>query len=465
MAIRTLQRVILKFKDKRIECLTRQADKQFTNFLFELRSSREWKDLRKQFHGITITKLITDVSPSYLRQLHKQAIKNDPPCKSYLANMLSYFAIIVPRSINAKALIKALSAAPWRNRGLETAYVEGTLNVSMITNPAQNPDFNPAGKPWPGTGYLQDAPTGIGAVSVWQTPGGDGGKNEKIRGKNKKINLGFVDLEYNWNLRHPDLPRHIPVIYGNPKKDARYIRHGTSVLNIVVGQDNKLFGLGVTPNVARTMAAAAWKRKKGSRRGEEALPNAIAVATKKMKEGDVLLIPMQTQNERLPVEYEKHIFDLIQQATKGKNIIVVEAAGDGQNDLDQLTSVAPWLTRTSSDDSGAIIVSACEPMTNERYPSVSIGRRVDCYAWGSGIMTRTARGRPKYFGDTSGAAAIIAGVALSVQAMAEASSGKRLLPLDLRDLLSSHAGNTPSKDPVKDKIGVMPNLKWIRTKL
>src|SRR5262245_41119201 len=192
MATQTLQRVILKFKDQRLECLTSQADKKFSSFLSELRSSREWKDLRKQFPGITITKLITKVSQRYLCQLHKQAIKNDPPCKSYLSNLLSYFAIICPTSINAKSLAKALSAAAWTNRGLEMAYVEGKLSVSMITNPDQNPDFTLAGKPWPGTGYLRDAPTGIGAVSVWQTPGGDGGKHEKIRGKHKKIDLGFV---------------------------------------------------------------------------------------------------------------------------------------------------------------------------------------------------------------------------------------------------------------------------------
>src|SRR5215467_6361745 len=123
MAIELLQRVILKFKDNRLECLTKQADKKFSGFLSELRSSREWKELRKQFAGITIKKLITAVGQNKLRQLRKKAIKNDPSCGGYVSNLLSYFAIICPRSIKARTLAQALSQDPkWKKRGLEMAY-------------------------------------------------------------------------------------------------------------------------------------------------------------------------------------------------------------------------------------------------------------------------------------------------------------------------------------------------------
>ncbi len=62
-----------------------------------------------------------------------------------------------------------------------------------------------------------------------------------------------------------------------------------------------------------------------------------------------------------------------------------------------------------------------------------------------------------HFNGTSSASAIVAGVAIAVQSIAEAAGKKRLGPAQMRETLSHHANGTPSPD----RIGVMPDLKKI----
>jgi len=67
-------------------------------------------------------------------------------------------------------------------------------------------------------------------------------------------------------------------------------------------------------------------------------------------------------------------------------------------------------------------------MGHQRWLRSNYGSRVDCYAWGEGVFTTTSDTNGQApatnlyrddFGNTSAATAIIAGVALSVQGMAE----------------------------------------------
>jgi subtilase family protein len=466
MPTQLIHRVIVKFKDKVIGCEPDNMDKKFKNFLPELRASNEWKALTNSFPGITIKQLITAMSQEQLLQLRNKAVERDPSCMSYAPNLLSYFVIPCPPSVNAENLAKALSSAEtWKSRGVMKAYVEGRLSLPMIENPGKNPDWK-----LPDTGFLREAPRGIDAESAWKFKGGDGGQKEGI-------NLQFVDIERNWDFTHPDLPPSngniINLICGTlDQGNVSATDHGTGVLGIVVGQDNNLLGLGVTPNVARISVASCLN-------GPELdIPNAIAEALKQMNDGDVLLLEMQIDRDgmqNLPVEYDRHIFELIQSGTKtGK--VIVEAAGNNRYDLDNLPIATSWLTRLpGADDSEAIMVSAATSTvphevitvvdTNPPVRVHNFGTRVDCYAWGEDIYTTKSGGTSQNFGGTSGAAAIVAGAALSTQGMAEALNGTRLSPSALRALLSDPSGNTQSKDPPNDKIGVMPNLKWIRSQL
>jgi hypothetical protein len=78
---------------------------------------------------------------------------------------------------------------------------------------------------------------------------------------------------------------------------------------------------------------------------------------------------------------------------------------------------------------------------------------IEC-ASGAGPTARTA------FGDTSGAAAIVAGVAASIQGMALAKHGQFLTPRKVRQLLTigSDVHDTPASPTV---VGVMPDLAQI----
>lgn len=69
------------------------------------------------------------------------------------------------------------------------------------------------------------------------------------------------------------------------------------------------------------------------------------------------------------------------------------------------------------------------------------------------------------FSGTSSASPIIAGAAASIQGIAKHNKEKVYTPSQLRDILSDPSTGTKSNDPVSDKIGVLPDLKAILSKL
>ncbi len=119
-------------------------------------------------------------------------------------------------------------------------------------------------------------------------------------------------------------------------------------------------------------------------------------------------------------------------------------------------------------DSGAILVGARQAAVRARMPFSCFGNRVDCHAWGEGIVTTSSVAGPfgpymglnpiagdRGFGGTSGASAILAGTAIILQGIARA-QGTLLTPTRMREILSG-SFNTGTDNP--DNIGVMPNLR------
>lgn len=95
----------------------------------------------------------------------------------------------------------------------------------------------------------------------------------------------------------------------------------------------------------------------------------------------------------------------------------------------------------------------------------------DCCAWGELIVTTAATmnnfgqayagvgvGGAPTFNGTSGAGAIVAGAAVSLQGIAKA-RGFTLTPSRMRSLLSDPTFNTMTSNPAADAIGVMPNIR------
>jgi serine protease len=327
-------------------------------------------------------------------------------------------------------------------------------------------------------GYLKPAPVGIDANSVWQ-------RNAKGEG------VALIDLENGWYPFHEDLAPAPPIIFGDnytPGAD-----HGTSVLGIAIGRDNDRGIVGVAPGVSSVRLVSRYHEKETS--GSE-VACAIGLAISLLQPGDVLLL--EVQRDFKPTEIDNMDFTAISVAV-AHGIIVIEAAGNGNLNLDHVVSQdgARSLNTKSPryKDSGAIVVGACRSRSVEikngirghrRHGRSNYGSRVNCYAWGEDIVTAsTTYGEPnnglsRYtygnnvpkFGGTSGASAIIAGAALLLQSLYEAKKNARLLPnvtgpsQNMRAVLSdTETGTGQQLNYESDPIGVMPDLKSIIKKL
>jgi hypothetical protein len=399
--------------------------------------------LREQFPDVEFERLFTSLEPEQIRELVEEAARCDPDYDP--PNLLTYFVVECPSGVDPDAVRETL--ADWWS--VETAYVEGGPTKPPGVSPGDDPRF-------PNQGYLDPAPDGIDAEFAWTATGGDGD------------GIGFVDMEQGWTLDHEDLKAAgISLVSGVNEK---YHGHGTAVLGEVTAVDNATGCVGITPNLGSAGVVSQYRSPSTYNTAD-----AVLSAVDFLSFGDVLLLEAQTKVfslGKMPVEVEDAVFDAIRLGT-ALGIVVVEAAGNGGNDLDAYTRAGDAiLDRGSSDfrDSGAIVVGAGTSTTPHSRLSLSnYGSRVDCYAWGENVNTTggsgSGTGTSTYttsFGGTSSASAIVAGAALATQGMADARMGGfRFDPRQLRTILSDPANGTPSDDPPNDEIGVMPDLRAV----
>ena len=428
------RRVVVKFRPDVRLSYTTEAQTQFASI-----ASRQWTQLSAAHSGIALVPYFSTLPEHTLRSLGQARA---PQPAAIPPSFTQYFAIECPSEVDAEAV--ARTVASWSN--VETAYVEAGPTP---------PPVNPIDDPYNANQHYQDAaPTGIDARWAWGQADGSG--------------VGFVDMERGWTLNHEDLvAAAISVISGI---NTDYTGHGTSVLGEVVMVDNTLGGVGIAP-FASARVVSQW-RDATTYNTAEAILSAAAV----MRSGDVLLLEAQTtsstMNGYLPVEVEQATFDAIQYATSN-GIIVVEAGGNGSNDLDTYKdSNGKFILNRNSDDfrdSGAIMVGAANSSTpHSRSDFSNYGSRIDCYGWGDSIETTgdgwTGNATNSYtssFGGTSGASPIVAGSALIVQSWLIRHGGQRYSPSVMRSVLSNRTLNTASANPSNDRIGVMPNLQQI----
>src|SRR5262249_3538017 len=122
--------------------------------------------------------------------------------------------------------------------------------------------------------------------------------------------------------------------------------------------------------------------------------DAILSAVAALSFGDVILLEAQTtvgSSSYLPVEVEQATYDAIRLGT-ALAVVIVEAGGDGAQDLDLYTDAASHriLNRTDANfrDSGAIVVGAASSIApHTRLSFSNYGSRIDCYGWGENIDT------------------------------------------------------------------------------
>ena len=336
--------------------------------------------------------------------------------------------------------------------------------------------------------YLDQSPGGIDARFAWALAGG--------RGDNVQI----IDVEGAWRFTHEDLAQNQGgVVGGTPSTDLGWRNHGTAVVGVFGSDANSIGVTGICPN-ANTRAISIF--------GGLGSAAAIRQAADLLRPGDIILLELHRPGPRfnfannadqtgfIAVEWWPDDFDAIRYAI-GKGIVVVEAAGNGAEDLDAALYEtagtgfpASWKNpfRRSNRDSGAILVGAGSPPPgthgNDHGPDRSrlgfsnFGSAVDVQGWGREVTTTGGRGSnpgdlqggtnedvwyTDTFSGTSSASPIVVGTLGCVQGVLRAQGRIPLAPARARSLLrdtgSPHVAS-PSA-PVTQRIGNRPDLRQL----
>ena len=313
--------------------------------------------------------------------------------------------------------------------------------------------------------------SGIGAGILANDVVGSTGANVKI-----------VDVEYSWNQSHEDLdkaataliPQGIPV---DPFSDTN---HGTAVLGILAGDADTQGVTGLVPDAAIGMVNAYGKADAAATSPTYNLPNAINIAAANLTPGDVILIEQQaaglgpcdaTQVGCVAVEWNLATYTAIRAAVLS-GIIVVEAAGNGNQNLDAAGYGSPFPAGRA--DSGAIIVGAgsapgCTAPVRSRLSFSTYGSRVNLQGWGQCVASTgygglyNGGGNALYtssFGGTSSASPIVASAAAIVSSVAQ-QQGVSMSPTQVRQALI----DTATAGAAGANIGGLPDVEAAVTNL
>jgi Subtilase family len=389
-------------------------------------------------HGARLAVATGQVAPLFTHLTHLELGAGDDRAR--------WLTVEVPRD-DVDRVVATLRADPAVEQAFEPPIT--TLASALATggDPESCPITTPSFESY--QGYLGPAPHGIDAPAAWR---------RGARGQG----VWFADIEGGWNPGHEDLPGdRITHVAGTVISDPAWRAHGTAVLGEVVGRDNGRGVVGIAPDVERVFTSSI---------GGLAVADAIDAAAQQLRPGDVLLIELQSGGPRgrwVPVELWADVFDAIRAAT-ARGVIVIEAAGNGAEDLDH-----PIYQRAfdrTRRDSGAILVGAGGPPRDgysdrERLDFSNYGGRVDVQGWGRKVATldygdlQACAGADRHytgeFAGTSSASPIIAGAAIILQGIAR-ERGRVLLPAELRDLL--HRTGTPQAGDTSQAIGPRPDL-------
>ena len=370
---------------------------------------------------------------------------------------------------------------------VDSAYVKPSMSPPIIPEP----DVGPAeGEAPPNTPnyttrqlYLDAAPGGIDARYAWTRPGG---KGQEVRA---------IDIEGAWRFSHEDLLQNQGGVIGGVQSSAIEWRdHGTAVVGEFSGDEGEFGITGICPE-ANVRAISIFGSGQTSAK-------AITDAANALNPGDIILIELHAPGPRfnfqqrrdqrgyIAIEWWPADFAAIVYATSVRGVIVVEAAGNGAEDLDDdLYDARPsgfpltWRNpfNLANPQSGAILVGAGAPppgthgrnhgADRSRLDFSNYGARVDAQGWGREVTT-TGYGDLQggsnedlwytdRFSGTSSASPIVVGAIGCIQGSLRANNKSLLTPATARDILRNTG--SPQQDepgrPATQRIGNRPNLK------
>jgi hypothetical protein len=331
--------------------------------------------------------------------------------------------------------------------------------------------------------YLDAAPAGIDARFAATVAGG---KGQGVR---------IIDIEGAWRFSHEDLVQNQGgVIGGVPSGDIAWRDHGTAVIGEFGGDENTFGITGICP-LANTRAISIFGANMGSAR-------AITDAANALSPGDIILLELHRPGPRhnfqvrqdqlgyIAIEWWADDFAAVVFATSVRGVIVVEAAGNGAENLDDpiynnrpagfpVTWRNPF--NLANPQSGAIIVGAGAPppgthgrnhgADRSRLGFSNFAARVDVQGWGREVTTSgygDLQGGPSedlwytdIFSGTSSASPIIVGAVGCMQGALRAANKTLLTPATARNILRTTG--SPQQDepgrPATQRIGNRPNLR------
>ena len=321
--------------------------------------------------------------------------------------------------------------------------------------------------------YLNAAPAGINAGYAWTLTGGRGG------------GVKIIDCEWGWRFTHEDLLQNqMGVVVGVSSSSDN---HGTAVLGEISGDRNTFGVTGICPDAI--VGAASFVGKPSAQ--------TIRQAADKLSAGDIILLEIHRAGPRatgvgqfgyIAIEWWPDDFAAIIYAVR-KGIIVVEAAGNGSQNLDDpIYNTRPagfpisWRNpfNPANPSSGAVIVGAGAPPPGthgknhgpdrSRLGFSNYGARVDCQGYGREVTSTgygDLQGGPNKdewytdtFSGTSSASPIVVGALGCVQGVLRAQGGPILSSARARSVLRSTG--SPQQDapgrPATQRIGNRPNL-------
>ena len=377
---------------------------------------------------------------------------------------------------------------------VEAAYIAPPAEPPVIMDAEAAPDFAEEAPPTTPNYvarqlYLDPAPGGINAKLAWTYSGGKG------------TNIRIIDIEGAWRYTHEDLIQNQGgVIGGTPSTSLSWRNHGTAVIGEFGGDENAFGVTGIAPH-SQTRSISIFGA------GQSAA-KAITDAANALSPGDIILIELHrpgprhnyaSRNDQLgyiAIEWWPADFAAIVYATQVRGVIVVEAAGNGAENLDDALYDTPkagfpssWTNPfdMSNPQSGAIVVGAGAPPPGthgrdhgpdrSRLGFSNYGARVDAQGWGREVTT-TGYGALQgganedlwytdTFAGTSSASPIVVGAIACMQGALKAKSATLLTPATATNILRTTG--SPQQDapgrPATQRIGNRPNLDQAFTDL